>query len=141
MPKFVLRTAAQREWRLRFGDDDASYWRRHDQLMRAGFLVWMRLELLDNLWAVALKPVDGEVDLALQRWHQLHISIAFVGEVTEAEMEELGKVINNRLCRVRFKRFGSGGTGELHPAQWLAQALKPYHQRGWYSDRALHISF
>ena len=142
-PKFLLRSRADAEKRYiqkRWGGD-AGYESRKTSLERQGLLAWVRLEYDDELLAAKIFPVDGEVDLALRRPWQLHVSIAFRGEVSEAEVVHLRRLVDRRLFRIRFRNFGSGGSGNIAPDDPLYRALGPVHARGWYGRRPLHMSF
>ena len=143
-PKFVLRSGseAQRRHDDRRWGTDASYKQRKDAIDRNGLLAWLRVEKCSGgLLAVNVFPVTGEVDLALWRPWQLHVSVAYEGEYTEAQFEALRRALDRRLHRFRFKKFTSGGTGELRPDDRVWLAVSPLHARGWYRDRPIHMSF
>ena len=142
-PKFLLRSRVDAEKRYsqkRWGDD-AGYETRKTSLERQGLLAWIRLEWDGELLVANVFPVDGEVDLALWRPWQLHVSVAFRGEVSEAEVARLKRLVDRRLFRIRFHNFGSGGSGDIAVDDPLYRALRPVHARGWYGRRPLHMSF
>ena len=142
-PKFLLRSRADAERRYsqkRWGGN-AGYESRKTSLERQGLLAWVKLEWDDELLAAKIFPVDGEVDLALWRPWQLHVSVAFRGEVSEAEVAHLKRLVDRRLFRIRFRNFGSGGSGNIAPDDPLYIALRPFHARGCYGKRPLHMSY
>ena len=143
-PKLVSRSRAKAERRhdaKRWGSD-AAYEQRKGALERCGLLAWLRVEKgSGGLLAVNVYPVAGEVDLALWRPWQLHVSVAFAGEYTEAQFEALRRALDRRLHRFRFEKFTSGGTGELRSDDRVWRAVRPIHARGWYGDRPIHMSF
>ena len=142
-PKFLLRSWADAEKRYnhkRWGRD-AGYDVRKTSLERQGLLAWVKLEWDGELLAANIFPVEGEVDLALWRPWQLHVSVAFRAEVSEAEVAHLRRLVDRRLFRIRFRNFGSGGSGDIAHDDPLYSALGPVHARGWYGKRPLHMSF
>lgn len=142
-PKFQLRSRAEAQRRYdakRWGSDD-SYNARKSSLERQGLLAWIRLEWSGELLAANVYPVAGETDLALWRPWQLHASVAFRGELPDEDVDRLRQLVNGRLFRIHFGRFGSGGSGEIARNDPLYRALRPYQARGHYGRRPLHISF
>ena len=142
-PRFILRSAAetQRRYDSTRWVRNAGYSSRKSSLERQGLLAWTKVVWMDELLAVTIHPVAGEVDLALWRPWQLHVSIAFKGELAEEEVEQLRGLVHKRLFRIRFHRFGSGGSGELAPTTPLYRLARPFQQRGYYAKRPLHMSF
>ena len=142
-PRFVLRSAAeaQRRYDSKRWGCNGGYATRKTSLERQGLLAWTKVEYMDKLLAITVHPVAGEVDLAIWRPWQLHVSIAFKGELAEEEVEQLRGLVHKRLFRIRFHRFGSGGSGELHPTSALYRLVRPYQQQGYYAKRPLHMSF
>ena len=143
-PKLALRSRAEAERRhdaKRWGSD-ASYEQRKGALKRNGLLAWMRVEKCSGgLLAVNVYPVAGEVDLALWRPWQLHVSVAYEGQYTEAQFEALRRALDRRLHRFRFRWFTSGGTGELRFDDRAWRVVSPIHAGGSYGRRPIHMSF
>ena len=143
-PKLALRSReeAQRHQDAKRWGTDAAYEQRKGALDRCGLLAWLRVEKCSGgLLAVNVYPVAGEVDLALWRPWQLHVSVAYEGEYTEAQFEALRRALDRRLHRFRFERFTSGGTGELRSDDRVWLAVSPIHAGGSYGRRPIHMSF
>ena len=142
-PKFVLRSRveAQRLYDSKRWGTNASYERRKDFLDRNGLLAWIRLEWSGELLVANVYPVAGETDLALWRPWQLHVSVAFRGELPDGDIARLRRLVDKRLFRIKFRDFGSGGSGEIARDDPLYTAVRPFHARGWYGKRPLHMSF
>ena len=141
---FVLRSCveAQRRHDFKRWGSDTSYEQRKLTLERTGLLAWLRVDKCSGgLLTVNVFPVEGETDLALWRPWQLHISVAYMGEYSEAEYNALRRALDRRLHRFVFARFTSGGTGELRSDDRVWQVVRPIHARGSYSRRPIHMSF
>ena len=143
-PRFALRSGAeaQRLHNTKRWGTDAAYEQRKGFIDRNGLLAWLRVEKCSGgLLAVNVYPVEGEVDLALWRPWQLHISVAYEGEYTEEQFRVLQRALDRRLHRFVFERFTSGGTGELRSNDRVRQAVLPIHAGGSYGRRPVHMSF
>ena len=111
-PKFILRSRAEAQQRhdaKRWGTDLA-YNARKSSLERQGLLAWVRLEYSEDLLVANIFPVTGETDLALWRPWQLHVSVAFRGELPDQGVDQLRLAVVRRVFRIRCVHFGCGGS-------------------------------
>jgi len=72
--------------------------------------------------------------------HDLHISIAFEGELSASEVRALRRTVDGER-RLRFGYFGRGYYAELCERDPLHALLRGAHSKGQYKDRPLHVSF
>ena len=93
-----------------------------------------------GLWALVPNPlVDDPLPRECMRpW--LHLSIAFDGEVEPELLERIRLKWEGRLHQLRGRRGGSCFFVDPDDPVGRCPLIKEAHDKGWYSDRELHIS-
>ena len=115
---------------------------RIETLKRRGLRGRLSVECEDGLWAIFVRPSRKALMPRVGRPWRLHVSICFDEDrLSVDDLRALRRRWHGRYVTLRLERFGSGGSGVLGGALSRCSILRRLHDRGYYKNRDLHISF